>query len=166
MSRSLLQNGKLSKSKTDANHTENLIRSMLKKHRSPLMLIRESVLKKQFMLFKKHLPEVTPYYAIKANANPDIIKTFVKLGAGFDVASAWEMKHVLALGASPEKIVFANTIKTDEDIITARRRRVKLVTFDSEPELYKLSLIASYAFHAHPRERFEEAICALQETPA
>src|SRR3989338_1659015 len=118
---------------------ENLIRRMLKKHSSPLMLIQEDMLEKQFRAFRKALPEVTPYYAIKANPYPGIIKKFVELGAGFDVASANEMNTVLELGASPEKIIFANTIKSNEDMRCACKKKVKLMTFDNEPELYKIA---------------------------
>ncbi len=127
------------KSKQDAGGVEHLIREMLKKHRTPFMLIRRSVLEKQYRRFRKGLPQVTPYYAIKANPHPEIIKTFLKLGASFDVASAGEMKQVLSLGASPAKIIFANTIKSAEDIKFARKSRVRLMTFDNEPELYKLA---------------------------
>ncbi|MFC1624335.1 type III PLP-dependent enzyme [Candidatus Omnitrophota bacterium] len=127
------------KSKSGVNGVENLIRVALKKHRTPFMLIRRAVLEKQYKRFRKSLPNVTPYYAIKANPHPSIIKTFVKLGASFDVASAAEMKQVLHLGASPSRIIFANTIKSHEDIEASRRRRVRLMTFDNEPELYKLA---------------------------
>ena len=123
----------------DGNSTKNLIRTALKQHRTPLMLLRRSVLEKQYKRFRRCLPNVTPYYAIKANPHPAIIKTFAKLGANFDVASAAEMKRVLDLGVSPDRIIFANTIKSKEDIIFARRRKVKLMTFDNEPELYKLA---------------------------
>lgn len=118
---------------------ENLIRKMLKKHSSPLMLIQENLLEKQFNVFRKALPEVMPYYAIKANPYPGIIKKFVELGAGFDVASANEMDTVLELGATPEKIIFANTIKSNEDIRLAYKKKVKMMTFDNEPELYKIA---------------------------
>ncbi len=118
---------------------ENLIRENLKKHTSPLMLIRRNVLAKQFQRFRASLPKVTPYYAIKANPHPEIIKTFLKMGAHFDVASANEMNLVLSLGAPPKKIIFANTIKSVEDIQTAYKRRVTLMTFDNEPELYKIA---------------------------
>ena len=146
MKRAMHHSPKPQKSKSDVSGIENLIRAMLKKHSSPLMLIRQCVLEKQYKRFRKCLPEITPYYAIKANPNPAIIKTFIKLGASFDVASANEMKQVLRLGASPSKIIFANTIKTPEDIEIARRRRVRLMTFDNEPELYK---IAKYFPRAH-----------------
>ena len=120
---------------------ENLIRAALKKHATPFMLIRKALLEKQYKRFRKALPEVMPYYAIKANPNPEIIKTFIKLGTGFDVASAAEMKTVLNLGASPSKIIFAHTIKNNIDIEFAKRRGVRLMTFDSEPELYKIANI-------------------------
>ena len=139
---------------TNSNAVGNLIKTVLKKHHTPFMLIRRSVLEKQYGRFRKCLPQVTPYYAIKANPAPGVIKTFIKLGAGFDVASAVEMKQVLELGASPAKIIFANTIKTPEDIAFARRRRVKLITFDNEPELYKL---AKYYPGAHVLVRIKVA---------
>ena len=118
---------------------ENLIRRMLKKHSSPLMLIQEDSLEKQFKAFRRALPEVMPYYAIKANPHPGIIKKFIELGSGFDVASANEMNSVLELGASPDKIIFANTIKSNEDIRLAYKKKVKFMTFDNEPELYKIA---------------------------
>ena len=126
----------------NGNAVENLIRQTLKKHPSPLMLIRKSVLEKQYRRFRTELPKVAPFYAVKANPHPEIIKTFLRLGASFDVASAAEMNLVLSLGAAPNKIIFANTIKSAEDIQAAYKRRVMLMTFDNEPELYK---IAKYA---------------------
>lgn len=103
------------------------------------MLIRRSVLKKQYQRFRTHLSRVIPYYAVKANPYPEVLKTFAKLGAHFDVASAYEMNLVLGLGTAPQKIIFANTIKSIEDIQIAYRRRVTLMTFDNEPELYKIA---------------------------
>ncbi len=126
----------------NGNTIENLIRQSVKKHGTPVMLIRRTVLKKQFQRFRKSLPHVVPYYAIKANPNPEIIKTFARLGANFDVASAREMEAVLNLKVSPKRIIFANTIKSTADIAAAHKANVNLMTFDNEPELYK---IAKYA---------------------
>ena len=58
---------KLQKHKSDVNNVESLVRVMLKKHRTPFMIIRRCVLEKQYRRFRKCLPDVTPYYAIKAN---------------------------------------------------------------------------------------------------
>ncbi|MBI3795032.1 MAG: type III PLP-dependent enzyme [Nitrospinae bacterium] len=118
---------------------EALIRKMVKQYGSPLMLIQRSVLAKQYNTFKKRLPFVTPFYAIKANPNPEIIKTFVKLGSGFDVASGTEMEWVLRAGASPQSIIFANTIKSEKDLKFAHSKGINLMTFDNEAELYKIA---------------------------
>lgn len=118
---------------------ENLIRQTLKTHPSPIMIIRRSVLQRQYRRFTQHLPQMTPYYAIKANPYPEIIKVFARLGAHFDVASAHEMNLVLSLGVPPHKLILANTIKSIADIQTAWRKRVRLMTFDNEPELYKIA---------------------------
>lgn len=116
-----------------------LIKSEIKNHGTPLMLISKSILTNQYNLFHKYLPNVEPYYAIKANPFPAIIKHFADLGCGFDVASANEMKTVLSLKVKPEKIIFANTIKSEKDIAFACDNGVHLMTFDSEPELYKIA---------------------------
>ncbi|OGW88857.1 MAG: hypothetical protein A3A73_05740 [Omnitrophica bacterium RIFCSPLOWO2_01_FULL_50_24] len=123
----------------NGNTVENLIRQTLAKHAAPVMIIRRSILIRQYKRFRQYLPQVTPYYAIKANPHPDVIKTFVRLGSHFDVASAQEMNLVLGLGAPPQKIIFANTIKSVPDLQMAARKRVSLMTFDNEPELYKIA---------------------------
>ena len=118
---------------------ESQIRRLVKKHNSPLMLIERDVLRKQHEKFLRYLSLVTPYYAIKANPQPEIISVFNRLGTGFDVASAAEMDFVLGLGADPEQIIFANTIKSNEDIAKAYKSKVHLMTFDNEAELYKIA---------------------------
>ncbi|MBI4431681.1 MAG: type III PLP-dependent enzyme [Candidatus Omnitrophica bacterium] len=122
--------------------TEFLIREVLRKHATPLMLIERETLARQYQRFQRALPNVKPYYAIKANPHPDIVKYFIKLGAGFDVASGNEMAQVLRLGAKPDQIIFANTIKSIADIQLAYRSRVRFMTFDNEPELYKIAKFA------------------------
>ncbi len=111
---------------------------MLKKYPSPLMLISRETLTKQFQTFQKYLPNVDIYYAIKANPHPDIIKTFAKMGGNFDVASGTEIKWALQAGAKPKNIIFANTIKSEKDLKFARAKKIFLMTFDNEAELYKI----------------------------
>lgn len=133
------QKRKSATKKTRGSYLEQVIRRVMKNNRTPLMLISESALRAQYEKFKRHLSLVFPYYAIKANPHPEIIKTFIRQGAGFDVASANEMRLVLDLGASPDKIIFANTIKSTEDLAFAHKQKVRLLTFDNEPELYKIA---------------------------
>lgn len=118
------------------------IRELVKLHGTPLMVIGRDSLIEEYQRFKRLLPRVDLYYAIKANPHPDILKTFRDLGGFYDVASEGEMRHVLAQGVKPSKIIFANTVKRPEALEFAHKANVNFATFDNEPELYK---IAKYA---------------------
>jgi ornithine decarboxylase len=115
------------------------VREWVRKHGTPLMLISRSVLRRQLERFRRVLPRVEPFFAVKANAHPEVIKTMAAAGASFDVASAAEMDHVLAARAKPERIIFANTVKPAEAIARAASKGVSLMTFDSEYELDKIA---------------------------
>ena len=115
------------------------LRALTKLHGTPLMLIDKAKLIEEYNTFRRLMPRVRLFYAIKANPHPDIIRTFVGLGACFDCASEGEMRLVMACGAKPEDVIFANTIKRPEALEFARKTKVKLVTFDNEPELYKIA---------------------------
>jgi ornithine decarboxylase len=121
---------------------KKIITQLVKKKGTPLFLISKSRLLEQVEKFNTLLPRVKPFYAMKANSHPFILKTFTQAGVGFDVASIHEMDTVLKLGARPDKLVFANTIKNPRALKFAAAHKVKLMTFDSEYELYK---IAKYA---------------------
>src|SRR5437762_14003886 len=56
-------------------------------HGTPLVVIDHDVIRANYAAFKKHLPKVQAYYAVKANAEPAIVRTLYKAGASFDVAS-------------------------------------------------------------------------------
>ena len=118
------------------------IQRLARSEGTPLVLVSRAALRSQLRRFRKALPRVVPYYAIKANSHPEILKTMVAEGASFDVASAAEMKAVLAAGAKPAEIIFANTVKSPEALKLAAARGVDLMTFDSE---YELDKIAEYS---------------------
>lgn len=115
------------------------INALIKLHGTPLMVIDKAHLIREYQRFRRLLPRVQLFYAIKANPHGDIIQTLSEQGGSFDVASEGEMRHVLAQGVSPDRIIFANTIKRPEALQAARKARVNLVTFDNEPELYKIA---------------------------
>ncbi|MCB1487007.1 MAG: diaminopimelate decarboxylase, partial [Bauldia sp.] len=82
-------------------------------------------------------------YAMKANSNQAIIRTFVEEGAGLDVVSEGELRRALAAGASPEKIVFAGVGKTAREIAFAIDTGIYCFNVESEPELDLISEIAA-----------------------
>jgi hypothetical protein len=57
------------------------------------------------------LPRVRPYYAVKCNDDPAIVRLLASLGAGFDCASKGEMAMVLGCGVPASDIIFAHPAK-------------------------------------------------------
>jgi len=115
------------------------LKELARKHGTPLMLISRSVLRGQLDRFRRALPRVEPFFAIKANAHPEVVKTMVAGRAGFDVASVAELNVVVAAGAKPDQVIFANTVKPVASIAHAAKKGVTLMTFDSEHELDKIA---------------------------
>jgi ornithine decarboxylase len=84
------------------------------------------------------LPMVRPYYAVKCNPDPALLGIMASLGSSFDCASKAEIESVLALGVSPDRIVFANPCKAESHIKYAASVGVNLTTFDSRDEIEKI----------------------------
>lgn len=94
----------------------------------------------QHLRWKKNLPEIEPFYAVKCNPDPYVIRLLASLGTGFDCASNGEIAQVLGVGGiDPSRIIFANPCKATSFIRNAARAGVDLMTFDNVDELYKVS---------------------------
>jgi ornithine decarboxylase len=116
-------------------------------HGTPLFIIDHEVIRRNYRTFKKNLPRVQCYYAVKANPNQEIVKTLFNEGASFDVASYNEFMQVYTYISHFEekdkdfyiwdKIIFSNTIK-DRDTLRRINRYRPLVTYDSDSELKKI----------------------------
>jgi ornithine decarboxylase len=125
---------------------ENLIK-LAQKHGTPLFIIDHDRLRKNYRIFKKHLPRIQCYYAVKANSNQEIIKTLFKEGASFDVASYNEFMQVYEFLKHFQKsdkyffiwdkIIFSNTIK-DRQTLQKIKRYKPLITYDNQAELEKI----------------------------
>lgn len=112
---------------------------LVKTHGTPLFVISKTILLEQVARFRALLPRVEPWYAVKANPDPHILKLLVQAGLGFDVASLPEIEWLLAAGAKPERLLYANTMKKPSAIRQARKLGVTTTTFDSEYELQKIA---------------------------
>jgi len=117
------------------------------KHGTPVVVIDHDIIRANYADFKKHLPKVQAYYAVKANPAPEIIRTLYQAGASFDVASLPEfmlvyenIKHLPAKEQQDfiwDKIVYANPIKPTETL-RALDQYKPLVTYDNLEELRKI----------------------------
>jgi ornithine decarboxylase len=120
---------------------------LAQQHGTPLFIIDHHEIRQNYRTFKKHLPRVQAYYAVKANSNQEIVKTLFDEGASFDVASYNEFMQVYEyIRHFREKdkdfyiwdrIIFSNTIK-DEDTLKKIRRYKPLVTYDNADEIKKI----------------------------
>lgn len=99
-------------------------------------------LREQYDLWKTHLPEVTPHYAVKCNNHGEILARLVQWGAHFDCASANEIQLVEAAGGTPDRIVYANPVKAPTQLRYAAAQGVRRMTFDNLAELDKIKAIA------------------------
>ncbi len=61
-------------------------------------------------------PDFIVHYAVKANANPALLRIIMQHGLGADCVSGEEVKAALGAGIDAGKIVFAGVGKTDEEI--------------------------------------------------
>lgn len=87
--------------------------------------------------------KLTPYFALKANYNPAILKLIFKHGLGADVVSGGEMYFAEKAGIDAQKIVFAGVGKTDQEISTAIRKQIHSLNVESEAELGRIEEISS-----------------------
>ncbi|CAH2092235.1 unnamed protein product [Euphydryas editha] len=93
---------------------------------------------RRIQYFKKTLPRIQIFYAMKANDNERMIKLAANLGMGFDCASPGEINKILNLNVSPLSIIFAVTSKNPYWMTYARKSGVRHTTFDSSCELKKI----------------------------
>jgi len=82
-------------------------------------------------------------YAVKANSNQAVIRTLAGLGAGADVVSGGELTRALKAGVKARNIVFSGVGKTDAEIRMALSAGIKQINVESEPELERISAVAT-----------------------
>jgi ornithine decarboxylase len=134
--------------------TKQTLQRLARKHGTPLFIVDHNAIRKNYRQFKKHLPRVQAYYAVKANPDPAIVKTLYEMGSSFDVASMPEFQivheNIRSMPAKQrqdwiwDKIIYANPIKASETLLELDPYK-PLVTYDNLEEIRK---IRKYAPHA------------------
>ncbi len=97
-----------------------------------LCFVSKANLLRQVQLWRRHLPSITPHYAVKANPDPVIVKWLQETGAvNVDCASPSEMRLAFEAGYKPSQVIYANTMKSINDVPEAAELGVGLTTIDS-----------------------------------
>lgn len=82
------------------------------------------------------------HYAIKANANPALLKIISKAGLGADCVSGGEINIACQTGFSPADIVFAGVGKSDWEINLALDKDIFCFNVESLAELEVINMLA------------------------
>jgi len=130
------------------------LQKLAQEHGTPLFIVDHDELRKNYRTFKRHLPRVQAYFAVKANSLPEIVQTLFKEGASFDVASMPEFntvyENIKGMPAKQrqdwiwDKIIYANPIKPEATLEQLDKYK-PLVTFDNVEEIHKIKKHAPHA---------------------
>ncbi len=108
----------------------------------PCLVVDLDVVRDNYQVFAKALPDSRVFYAVKANPAPELLSLLASLGSCFDTASVAEIEMVLAAGATADRISFGNTIKKERDIARAFALGVRLFAVDCKAEVEKIGRAA------------------------
>lgn len=130
------------------------LKSLAKEHGTPLFVIDHDALRANYRAFRKYLPRIQVYFAVKANSDPAIVRTLYKEGSSFDVASMPEFKivyeNIKGMRAKErqdwiwDKIIYANPTKPTNTLEELNQYK-PLVTFDNIEEIHKIKKHAPQA---------------------
>jgi diaminopimelate decarboxylase len=117
---------------------------LAKKYGTPIYCYSYERLKKNINNFKESFKSFSPLvcFAVKANANVNLIKEIRKLGLGADVVSVGELMKALKAGINPKKIVFSGVGKTESEISYAIDKNILLLNAESKSEIVEIEKIA------------------------
>ena len=101
--------------------------------RQTLQTIREEI---------GHNPNYHLHYAVKANANPTLLRIISAAGFGADCVSGGEIKAAIQAGFPASGIVFAGVGKSDEEITLALNAGIACFNVESVPELEVINQLA------------------------
>lgn len=137
---------------------ENILR--FKEVHTPFYFYNTALLKETLQKIKKEISTHKNYiihYAIKANANPKLLRLIAQAGFGADCVSGGEIQRALDTGFPASKIVFAGVGKSDWEINLGLDNDIFCFNVESEPELEVINelakakgKIASVAFRINP----------------
>ena len=120
----------------------NRFREISKDFPTPNIFVNLGKIKSSYNELKTAFPYGNVYYAVKANPGVPVIKLLDSMGSSFDIASRYELDKVLALGISPDRLSYGNTIKKASDVKYFYDKGVRLFATDSKDDLKNIAEFA------------------------
>ncbi|MBP5260319.1 MAG: diaminopimelate decarboxylase [Paludibacteraceae bacterium] len=116
----------------------------LAQHPTPFYYYDMELLRRTLALVKEETARYgfEEHYAVKANANPVILKTIAAAGFGADCVSGGEIEAAMEAGFPASRIVYAGVGKSDWEIRLALKCGIACFNVESEAEMQVISEIA------------------------
>lgn len=114
--------------------------------KTPFYYYDTNLLKETLSVINKETeayPNFYVHYAVKANANPEVLKIISAAGLGADCVSGGEIEAAIAAGFPSNKIVFAGVGKSDWEIELGIDNDILCFNVESIPELEVINEIAA-----------------------
>lgn len=117
--------------------------------KSSFLLTNLATVVGQMTQWKNELPMVEPFYAVKCNPDPVILRLLASMGCNFDCATMGEIDLVLnhlgpelsfaPRGKAGTSLIYAHPAKMEHMLNYAIGNGVGMTVFDGEDELYKIA---------------------------
>ena len=111
---------------------------------TPVYIYSHNTLSRHFRVFDEAfsgLPHIV-CFAMKANSNSAVVRTFAALGGGADVVSGGELYRAMKAGVPAGKIVYAGVGKTRPEIEYALKSGILMFNIESGEELAEIDSAA------------------------
>lgn len=112
-------------------------------HGTPAFFYDRSVIHRKVQALREALPDrFSICFSVKANPNAEILRYFLSLGCGLEIASAGEFDKAVEAGCDPERILFAGPGKSESELEHVLSRRIGEIHLESLTEAGRVSRIA------------------------
>lgn len=108
-------------------------------YETPYFLFSRTLLEAKYHQFETCFPDAQIYYAMKANAEPQVLRKLAEVGSRFEAASKHELELLRDLNIKPSRILYGTSVKPARHIPTFVEYGVDRFACDSFPELEKIA---------------------------
>jgi len=108
-------------------------------YNTPFFVFSRERIKNNYNEFTKIFPNSFVHYAMKANSEPEVLETLHMAGAGFEIASKYELDMLKKINVPPAKIIYGSAVKISSHIKESYEYGVDRFAFDSLQELEKIA---------------------------